>query len=486
MVWTHDVVVVGAGSAGLTAAGGCARLGLRVALIERDRMGGECLNTGCVPSKALLAAAGRAAAMRDAARFGIAAVEPAVDFAAVMAGVHAAIARVAPHDDAARFRAWGVEVIPGRARLTRDAEVVVQQPIGAPRRLIAPRVVLATGSRPALPALPGLDDVPVLTTDSVWAMTRLPSALIVLGGGAIGVELAQAFRRLGAAVTLVEPGAVLGREDPDAAALVVNRLVAEGVRVLAGQAAVAVSAVADGVRLTLADGTVLPGSDLLVATGRQAVTDELGLADCGVAVGPDGIIADVRGRTSRGGIYAIGDCRAGPRLTHVAGQEGAALVARLGFGWRGRLLPAALPRACYAEPQLAQLGMTEPEARAAGGRVEITLASFADNDRALAGGEAAGFLRLVRRGRRLAGVTIVGAEAAELLLPWSLVINGRASRRALGNTVVAYPTRSEISRAAAFAGAEAAVFGRAARLWARGLAFVRAVAPRRRGGISVR
>ena len=291
-MWTHDVVVIGAGSAGLTAAGGCARLGLRVALIERDRMGGECLNTGCVPSKALLAASRRAAAMRGT-RLGITGRGPEVDFAAVRAHVNAAIAAIAPHDSVERFEAWGVEVIRGDATLVDRNAVRV----GA-RTLVAPRIVLATGSDPAVPDIPGLREVPFVTNETLFGLECLPSHLLVLGGGSIGVEMAQAFRRLGSAVTIVEGETLLPRSDRDAAMAILALLRAEGVTVLEHAAITAAAVAPGGIRLERKGEAAIQGSHLLVATGRRSRTDGLGLEQAGVAWTAQGITVDAQRRTA--------------------------------------------------------------------------------------------------------------------------------------------------------------------------------------------
>ena len=465
MGWTHDVIVIGAGSAGLTAAGGCARLGLRVALVERDRMGGECLYTGCVPSKALLAAAHRAAGMRGD-RLGVRGGAPVVDYAAVRAHVAGAIAAIAPHDSEERFAGWGVEVVRGEAVFTGPRSVAV----GA-RVLRAKRVVVATGSVPAVPDVPGLEGVPFLTNETLFGLETLPAHLVVLGGGPAGVEMAQAFRRLGSAVTMVTRGAMLAREEPAAVAVLRERLVAEGVVVREGARVVRADG-GLGVRLVLEDG-VVEGSHLLVAAGRRARVAGLGLAAAGVAVGPDGIVVDARRRTSNRAVFAIGDCRAGPRFTHAAGHEGTLVVSALGFGLASPARFGALPAVTYTAPEVARVGLTEREARAAHRGVTVRTVPFSENDRAVAEGDAAGFVQVVRAGRTVLGVTIVGAGAGELLLPWSLVMRRSVGLWALSGVIAAYPTRSELSKAAAFAGFEAVLFGRAARGWAWVLARVR-------------
>jgi len=465
--WTHDVVVVGAGSAGLTAAGGCAQLGLRVALVERGRMGGECLNTGCVPSKALLAAARRAQGMRGN-RLGISGPGPMVDFAAVRTQVQKAIAAIAPHDSAERFEAWGVEVLRGDALFTGRNAIRV----GA-RGLAAPRIVLATGSDPAVPDLPGLREVPFLTNETLFDLDTLPRHLLVLGGGSIGLEMGQAFRRLGSDVTVVDHGAILSRSDPAAAALLLAVLRAEGITLHEHCTISAVSGQPGRIRLDRDGQAAIEGSHLLVATGRRARLDGLDLDKAGVTWTKDGITVDARRRTANKAVYAIGDCRAGPRFTHAAGYEGRLVVAALGFGLPSPARFDALPAVTYTDPELAQLGLTEAEARARHQNVSVTTEPWSENDRAVAEGNTAGFIKLVQAGRGLVGVTILGAGAGELLLPWSLVMRGKASRWSLGGAIVAYPTRSELSQAAAFRPYEAQLFGAAARRWASTLAWTR-------------
>lgn len=467
MCCLYDVIVIGAGAAGLTAAGGCARLGLRVALVERDRMGGECLNTGCVPSKALLAAARRAHAMRGGA-MGVSSAGAQVSFAGVRTHVQGAIAAIAPHDSAERFTAWGVEVVRGDACFTGARTVQVGD-----RLLSAPRIVVATGSRPAVPDIPGLASVPYLTNETLFGLEELPRHLIVLGAGAMGIEMAQAFRRLGSEVTVLERGTPLPQHDGDAVAVMLGQFASEGVVLRAGTSVASVGMVQDGIQVVLADGAAVLGSHLLIAAGRRAALDGLGLAAAGIRASPEGIEVDRRRRTSNPHVLAIGDCRIGPRFTHTAGYEGSLAVMAIGFGLPVGAQYANLPAVIYTDPELAQLGLTETEARHRFKRVRVVQEEFADNDRSVADGTAAGFARVVLAGRRVVGVTIVGAGAGELLLPWSLAMRGNASTWAMGGAVIAYPTRSGITKALGFAVWDGVLFGRVARAWARGLATLR-------------
>ncbi len=461
---THDLLVIGAGAAGLTAAGGCAMWGLRVALIEGAVMGGECLNNGCVPSKALLASAARAAAARRGEALGVALRLPEVDFRAVHRHVHETIAAIAPEDSAERFETMGVEVLRSRARFLDARTLLVGN-----RRLSAPRLVIATGSRPVVPDVPGLADAPYLTNETLWELTELPRHLAILGAGPIGVEMAQAFRRLGSDVTLLARGRVLGRDDPDAAAVVVEQLEAEGVAIRrAGLREVARAG--DGVSLLLDDDARLDASHLLIAAGRTPNIGELELDAIGVAHGPDGIVVDERRRTSLRHVFAVGDCRAGPRFTHAAGHDGSVAALNIALGYPARVDWRALPWVTYADPELAQVGLTEAAARERWSDVEVVREEFAHNNRAICEGDARGFLKLVRRRGRTVGATIVGARAGELLLPLAQQITGKASAFALGSAVVAYPTRAEIAKTAAFSLYERQVFEKWPRRWARLLA----------------
>ncbi|NPD68744.1 FAD-dependent oxidoreductase [Lichenicola cladoniae] len=467
MRFSHDVIVIGGGSAGLTTAGGCGRLGLRTALIERARMGGECLNSGCVPSKALLAAAARAQSMRDAGRVGIQPVAPVVVWAEVRAHLARVQAAIAPHDGRERFEAWGVEVIAGEASFTGHRTIRIGE-----RALSAPRIVVATGSRPRIPPIDGLAEVPFLTNETLWDLAVLPDHLVILGAGPVGIEMAQAFRRLGSAVTLVGQVPPLAREDRDAASLLLACLAAEGVTLRFDATVTAARAVTNAVMLTLADGSVVRGSHLLVATGRVADLDALDLLQAGVEVGPDGIVVDAGRRTSNPAVMALGDCRAGPRLTHAAGEDGAIAVARIGFGLRSRV-QTNVPRVIYTEPELAQLGPTEADARGRHAEVRVIRQELGDNDRALTAHSAGGFGKLILVRGRLVGITLVGEHAGELMLPWVMLMGRRTSLWGLSGAVVPYPTRSEISKALAFAAYEDRLFGRHARWWAGLLAWLR-------------
>lgn len=461
MKYSHDVIVIGGGAAGLTAAGGCALFGLKVALIEGHKMGGECLNNGCVPSKALISAAKRAAEAREEKRMGVVLAAPQVEWAGVHQHIHAAIATIEPHDSKERFEEMGCEVFLARAELTGRNEVTVEG-----RKLTAPRIVIATGSEPALPPIAGLDSVPYLTNENLFDLTEQPPHLVIIGGGVIGMEMAQSFCRLGSAVTVINPGELMGRDDRDSVAVVRGVMVGEGVRFITGKAA-KVSGKAGGLTVELEGGESVSGSHLLVATGRKARVAGFGAEALGLKTGKNGFIVDERRRTSLSHIYAIGDCREGPRLTHVSGYEGGNVAMEIALGIPAKVDWRALPWCTYTSPEIAQIGLTESEARAKyGAQLKVVTEGFDHNDRAIAEGDTKGHIKVMFKGKKVVGASICGHNAGELLLPLTQMITGKASSFALGSAVISYPTRSEITKAAAFSAWEPTVFGSLPKKWA--------------------
>jgi pyruvate/2-oxoglutarate dehydrogenase complex dihydrolipoamide dehydrogenase (E3) component len=454
---TPDICVVGAGSGGLSVAAGAAQMGARVVLIEAGAMGGDCLNTGCVPSKALLAAARHAHAMGTGAPFGVAPASADVDFAAAKDHVAATIAAIAPHDSQERFEGLGVQVIRARARFVSATEMEAGD-----HRIRARRFVLATGSRPAIPPIPGLDSVAYLTNETIFDLRDRPQHLIVLGGGPIGIEMAQAHRRLGSAVTVIEAARALGREDPEIAAPVLEALRAEGVTIREGARAARIAGEANGVgiALHLEDGSAIHGSHLLVATGRQVSTGGLGLDAAGIAHGPKGIAVDAGLRCTNRRVYAIGDAAGGLQFTHLAGYHAGIVIRSALLGLPARQRGDHIPRVTYTDPELAQVGLTEAEARARHGRrLEVVKVPFAGNDRARAEGRTEGLLKaMVVRGRPV-GVSIVGPGAGELIQLWALAISARLKLSAIAGMVAPYPTLGEINKAAASAYFAPRLFG---------------------------
>ncbi len=466
MKYSHDVIVIGAGSAGLVCSGGLAMFGLKPLLIERAAMGGDCLNTGCVPSKALISAAHRAHDMRNAAEFGMASVEPKVDFRAVHAAVHQAITTIEPHDSVERFESMGVEVVRGDATFTGPKSVVVDG-----TTYTAPRIVIAVGSRAYVPPIKGLDAVAYLTNHNVWDLTELPQRLIVLGGGPIGMEMAQAFRRLGSEVVVATKGRPFPKDDSDAAKIVIERLTGEGIELIHDAEADAVAKTDQGLVLTLKDGRMITGTHLLIATGREVNFDGLGLEVAGVKHDKKGILVDARRRTSEKHIYAIGDCREGPRFTHASGYEGGNVALEISLGVPTKANYSALPWVTYTDPELAQVGLTEDEARKVhGDKVTVWREDFDHNDRAVTEREVTGFVKLVKKGSKVIGGTVVGRGAGDLILPIAMMIAGKSSTFGVASLIVPYPNRSEHIKAAAFASDEGKVFNKWSRGWARFLA----------------
>ncbi|MGH6771502.1 MAG: dihydrolipoyl dehydrogenase family protein [Xanthobacteraceae bacterium] len=445
-----DICVIGAGSGGLTVAAAAASFGVSVVLVEKGKMGGDCLNTGCVPSKSLIAAARRARGIAEAPAFGVTAGATEIDFDRVHRHVHDVIAAIAPNDSKARFIGLGVSVIEGEARFINTRTVAVGDDI----EIDARRIVIATGSSPALPPIPGLDTTPFLTNETVFDLTVCPEHLVVIGGGAIGVELAQAFRRLGAAVTILEAAEPLGKEDAECARIVLQQFEREGIA-LRGRISIArVQAAGSKVQVVLAgEGgeETIEGSHLLVATGRRPNVEGLGLEQAGIRFEPGGIAVDKGMRTTNRRVYAIGDVAGGPQFTHAANYHAALVVRNALFRLPVKANDDLVPRVTFSDPELAHVGLTEDEARRRGYRaIRILRWPYQENDRARAERETTGHIKVVtdKRGRIL-GATIVGAAAGELITTWTLALGLRLNIRTFTGMVVPYPTLAEIGKRAA-------------------------------------
>jgi pyruvate/2-oxoglutarate dehydrogenase complex dihydrolipoamide dehydrogenase (E3) component len=444
---TPDLCVIGAGAGGLSVAAAAAALGVPVVLIEQG-MGGDCLNYGCVPSKALIAAARRVAELRRAPVFGISADAVRIDFAKVHAHVHGAIAALAPNDSVARFTALGVRVIAGHAEFRDPGTVVVGE-----TAISARRFVIATGSSPAIPPIAGLAQTPYLTNETIFDLTTLPGHLLVIGAGPVGLELAQAFRRLGSAVTVIDAATPLAKDDPECAAPVLSALEREGVVFRSNTRIAKVSGDARAVCLTLEGGNtseLIEGSHLLVATGRTPNVANLGLDRAGIAVTPHGITVDRQLRTTNTRVYAIGDVAGGPQFTHLANYHAGIVIRHALFRLPVRANDAALPWVTYTDPELAQVGLTEAEARKRGHAVRILRWPYHENDRAQIEHATNGHIKvLTTRQGRILGATIVGREAGELISTFTLAISQRLNIRALAGVMVPYPTLAEIGKRAA-------------------------------------
>lgn len=442
-----DLAVVGAGSGGLSVAAGAVQMGASVVLVEHGLMGGDCLNHGCVPSKATIAAARYAHGMRDAGRFGIRPAEPEVDPVGVRAHVQGVIAAIAPNDSVERFEGLGVRVIRATARFIGPRRLEAGGIALEPRR-----IVLATGSRPAVPPIPGIDDVPYLTNETVFALDRRPERLIVLGGGPIGVELAQAHRRLGAAVTLLERASILPRDDPAAVAVIRDALLGEGVELREGVEVRRATRAGNRIALTFAAAggaeATVEGSHLLVAVGRRPNVEGLDLEKGGIAFDARGIAVDDRLRTSDRRVFAVGDVAGRHQLTHMAAAHASVVVRQALFRLPARIDQQAVPWVTYADPELAQVGAVADEPAAAGLRALVW--PFAENDRAQAERATSGFVKvLVDRRGVVHGATIVGPHAGELIQLWCLVIKERIRIGKVAQMVAPYPTLGEAGKRAA-------------------------------------
>jgi pyruvate/2-oxoglutarate dehydrogenase complex dihydrolipoamide dehydrogenase (E3) component len=448
-----DLCVIGGGSGGLTVAAGAAQMGARVVLVERGRMGGDCLNYGCVPSKSLIAAAHAAEGIRRAPSFGIEAGAPGVDFARVHDHVHRVIAAIAPIDSVERFEGLGVTVLQGTARFAGPTTVAVGD-----LRVEARRVVIATGSSPAVPPIPGLERVPYLTNETVFDLRARPDHLIVVGGGPVGCEIAQALRRLGARVTLLETAVALGKDDPELAGIVKDSLRRDGVDLREGVTVAAAEPTADGVAVVVGESAAgrpgaparIEGSALLVATGRRPNLADLRLEAAGIAYTPRGVTVDARLRTSNRRVYAIGDAAGPYPFTHMAGYQAGIVLRNALFRLPAKVDYRAVPWVTYTAPELAQVGMTEADARTAFGEVRVLRCPFADNDRAQAERATSGLVKVVTTRRGIVvGAGMVGEHAGELIQVWSLAIARRLHVKHVAGLILPYPTLGEVNKRAA-------------------------------------
>lgn len=442
-----DICVIGAGSGGLSVAAAAAAFGVPVVLIEKHRMGGDCLNTGCVPSKALIAAARRAHLVRTSGAFGIEATVT-VDFTKVRAHVHEVIAAIAPNDSVERFRGLGVRVIKGEARFVGPKTVRVGD-----TTIQARRFVIATGSRPALPSIPGLERLPYLTNETVFNLEQCPRHLLVIGAGPIGLELGQAFRRLGAQVTVLEAAAPLAKDDPECASVVLDQLAREGIDIRTGVTIARMDTGPAGVRAVLQMGAgeeAIDASHVLVAAGRRAVVEGLGLDAAGISCGRNGIVVDKGLRTTNRHVYAVGDIAGGPQFTHAANYHAGLVIRNALFRLPVSADDSLIPRVTFTDPELAHAGLTEAQARARHGAVRVARWPYRENDRAQAERETHGHIKVVMSARgRILGATIVGTDAGELISTWALAVERRMNIRAMTGVVVPYPTRAEIGKRAA-------------------------------------
>jgi pyruvate/2-oxoglutarate dehydrogenase complex dihydrolipoamide dehydrogenase (E3) component len=444
-----DICVIGAGSGGLSVAAAAAAFGRSVVLIERHKMGGDCLNYGCVPSKALLAAGKRAHAMRTAAEFGIASVEPEIDPRAVNAHVHSVIGAIAPNDSVERFTGLGVRVILAAARFVDKSTVVA----GA-FRIKARRFVIATGSGPLVPPIPGLDEVPYLTNETIFETQEKLYDLIIVGGGPIGMEMAQAFHRLGSRVTVIEAAKALSKDDPELTKVVIDRLRAEGITIHENTKVESVEGGLGRVRVNVTSGNekrAIEGTHLLLAVGRKPSIADLGLEAAGVRYDQRGIKVNRGLKTSNRRIFAIGDVAGGLQFTHVANYHAGIVIRRALFRLPAKVDNSVVPWVTFTDPELAHVGLSEEAARKSSGTINVLRWPYHENDRAQAERETTGHIKVVTaKNGRILGATIVGAQAGELIGMWALAISQKMKIKALTDWISPYPTLAEINKRVAY------------------------------------
>ncbi|MEO1919010.1 MAG: FAD-dependent oxidoreductase [Paracoccaceae bacterium] len=436
-----DICVIGAGSGGLSVAAGAVQMGASAVLLEGHKMGGDCLNYGCVPSKALIAAGKHAHAMTTGAHYGVAPVEPVVDYAAAMEQVAGVIRGIEPHDSVERFEELGVKVISEYGRFTSPTEVQAGDTI-----ITARRFVISTGSSPMVPPIPGLDTVDYLTNENLFELRECPAHLLIIGGGTIGMEMAQAHVRLGSKVTVLEGLKVLGHEDPELAAIALENLRAEGVEIVEGAMVSEISGGA-GITVHTDEGAEYKGSHILMAVGRTPNIDKLDLDNAGIETNRHGIVVDTGLKTANKRVYAIGDVAGGMKFTHVAGYHAGVIIKSALFGLPAKATEKHIPWAIYTDPEIAHVGMSEAQAVAAyGSKIEVLRVEYAENDRARAERNTKGLIKvMVLKGKPI-GASIVGTQAGELIQTWALVIANGLKIGAVAAMVAPYPTLGEINK----------------------------------------
>ena len=439
---TCDILVIGAGSGGLSVAAGASQMGASVILLEGHKMGGDCLNFGCVPSKALLAAGKAAYGQSHTNVFGVADQSPRVDYAAAKDHVHDVIAQIAPMDSVERFEGFGVKVIQEFGRFVSPTEVEAGDV-----RITARRVVIATGSSPLVPPIPGLDSVPFETNETLFDLKEKPDHLLIIGGGPIGLEMAQAHVRLGSKVTVIEGAKALGKDDPEMAAVVLDSLRAEGVEIVEDALAAEIRGEAGAIEVLTKDGATYAGTHLLMAVGRKSNIDKLNLEAAGIETTRTGIKVDDSLKTTNKKVYAIGDVAGGLQFTHVAGYHAGVIIKSALFGMPSKVKTNHIPWATYTDPELAQIGLTEAQARAQyGDKLEVARFKYHHNDRAIAERKTKGLIKvMVVKGRPI-GVSLAGHQAGEQCALWSMALANNMKMSQIAAMIAPYPTIAELNK----------------------------------------
>lgn len=440
-----DIAIIGGGAGGLSVAAAAAQLGMKVVLAEAGKMGGDCLNAGCVPSKALLAAAKVAHAFTRADRFGIKNVTPTIDFAGVMAHVAEVVAKIEPHDSIKRFSQLGVNVILDRA------EFIDTNTLGVGDTKIRARYfVVATGSSPAVPAIPGIHDVPYLTNESIFSLNEKPAHLVIIGAGPIGCEMAQAFSFLGVNVTILEAATMMPRDEVELVELLRNEFIHSRIVLHENTKIINVSKNMNGVDIVIdknGQQSVISGSHLLVAAGRKANVDGLALEKANVVFNEKGVQVDSRLRSTNKKIFAIGDVAGSYQFTHIAGYHAGIVIRNILFKWPAKVDYRAIPWVTYTYPPLAHAGLTSAEAAKLYRDTKIITVNYADNDRAVAERETLGCIKAIcTRHGKILGVSILGINADELIIPWIILMKDGKNLRDFSEAILPYPTLSELSK----------------------------------------
>ena len=440
-----DVLIIGAGSGGLSVAAGAAQMGADVVLLEGHKMGGDCLNYGCVPSKALIASGKAAYGQQHSAQYGVADAAGVVDYAAAKDHVADVIAQIAPVDSQERFEGFGINVIREFGRFISADEVQAGDTV-----IKARRIVIATGASPLVPPIPGLDKVPYETNETLFDLREKPEHLLIVGGGPIGMEMAQAHIRMGSKVTVIEGGKAMGKDDPELAAVVLDSLRDEGVVIEEDALASEVRGTAGAIEVEAKDGRVFKGTHLLMAVGRKSNTDKLDLEKAGVEPSKSGIKVDDSLRTSNRKVYAIGDVAGGLQFTHVAGYHAGVIIRSMLFGLPSKAKTTHIPWATYTDPELSQVGLTEAQAKEKhGSKLEVVRFHYHHNDRAIAERKTKGFIKVMVVKGRPVGASIVGYQAGELINLWALALANGLKMSQIAAMVAPYPTIGEINKRAA-------------------------------------
>ncbi len=442
---TTDILVIGAGSGGLSVAAGASQMGAKVVLLEGHKMGGDCLNFGCVPSKALIASAKSAYEQAHAQQFGIADVIPQVDYAATKEHVADVISQIAPVDSQERFEGLGVHVIREFGKFISPTEVQAGDSV-----ISARRVVIASGSSPLVPPIPGLETVPYETNETLFELRERPEHLLIIGGGPIGMEMAQAHIRLGSKVTVIEGIKALGKDDPELAKIVLDSLRDEGVEIAEDAMAAEICGQSGAIEVRAKDGRTFRGTHLLLAIGRKANIDSLDLETAGIQTSRSGIQVDASLRTSNKKVYAIGDVAGGMQFTHVAGYHAGVVIRSILFGMPSKAKTSHIPWATYTQPELSQVGLSEVSARTKhGDRLEVVRFEYLHNDRAIAERKTKGLIKVMVVKGRPVGASIVGHQAGELINLWALIIANNMKMSQVAAMVAPYPTIGEVNKRAA-------------------------------------